>query len=312
MLFYVHGTDHYRIKEKINELKTGFVKKRDKANLNTVNLDGEKIDLSHLIQEVMTTPFLGEKKMIVVKNIWKNKKAHAELAKFLKEKIDAFDNILVLADLLDSEKHKKFGPRGAIFTLLTKQQYCWQFNLMNNRELSDWVSTYTKKNDIKIDRDASQRLIISSGNDLNQLTSELSKLSAFANGKNITSDDLDSLINTKLDENIFDLIDALGQKNKKRAIELIDSQLKGGNHPLMLLKMFVRQFKIILQVVDGANNTKLKLHPFVFQKASGQARNFQASELLKIYQDLLKIEVKIKKGYENPQLLLDLFVANNC
>jgi len=82
MLFYVHGTDHYRIKEKINELKTGFVKKRDKANLNTVNLDGEKIDLSHLIQEVMTTPFLGEKKMIVVKNIWKNKKAHAELAKF--------------------------------------------------------------------------------------------------------------------------------------------------------------------------------------------------------------------------------------
>ncbi len=86
MIFFIYGTDHYRCQQKSQELKNQFIEKRDKTGLNVVQLDGERLHFEKFQQEALTTPFLSEKKMLVVKNAVQNKKLAGEIHDFLKDR----------------------------------------------------------------------------------------------------------------------------------------------------------------------------------------------------------------------------------
>jgi DNA polymerase III subunit delta len=318
MIFSTYGTDHYQVSEKLKELKNGFIEKRDKAGLNVINLDGESITLEQLQQEALTTPFLSEKKMIVIKNLISNKKIGKEIAKFLEENESRIDNILCFVDFVDPTKVKadrsnKLLLTGNLFKYLSPQKYVWEFNLMNQRDLENWLRQYTTKNYINIDQKAITELAIRAGNDLFQLTSELTKLSAFKNKDVITIDDVKMMASSAFSDNIFSLVDSIGNKNKKLAIKLVSDQINFGSHPLMVLSMISRQFKIILKTKDdNASAVSAKIHPFVFNKAKTQGQNFTKDKLIAIINDVLNIERELKSGERNPELLLDVFLTKNC
>ena len=318
MIFFIYGTDHYRGQEKLKELKDGFIQKRDKGGFNVINLDGEEIGLDQLKQEIMTTPFLSEKKMVVVKNIFQSdKKMEKPLAEFLKERENKTDNIVCFVDFFDPQKiklppNKKISLAGPLFKYLASQKFVWEFNLMNNPALNHWLKKYLASREIKIENEATRELALLAGNDLNNLVSEIDKLMAYRNGQIIRIEDVKNLTNAKFDENIFNLIDALSQKNKRLALKLTSDQLNSGVHELSILKMISRQFKILLQVKSGANNSTLGLHPFVFKKALGQVKNFTPEKLVAIFKALIELESQLKTGHKNPELLFDLFIAKNC
>ncbi|MFA4871710.1 MAG: DNA polymerase III subunit delta [Patescibacteria group bacterium] len=320
MIFFIYGTDQYRCQEKLKELKNGFIQKRDKGGFNVINLDGEEIGLDQLKQEIMTTPFLSEKKMVVIKNIFSSdKKIEKPLAEFLKEKEseNKIDNVICFIDFFDPQKiklppNKKISLAGPLFKYLASQKFVWEFNLMNNPALNHWLKKYLVNRNIKIENEAVKELALLAGNDLNNLVSEIDKLMAYRNGRIIRIEDVKTLTNGRLDENIFNLIDALSQKNKKLALKLTSDQLNSGVHELSILKMISRQFKILLQVKSGANNSTLCLHPFVFKKALGQVKNFTPEKLVVIFKALIELESQLKTGHKNPELLFDLFIAKNC
>ncbi len=311
MIFFIFGTDHFRCQEKLRELKTGFIQKRDQTGLNVVLLDGEKLTPDELRQEAMATPFLSEKKMVVVKNVLSNKKISSEIADFLKEKKDKIDNVVCFLDLLNPEKKKDFT--GPLFKLLDKEKFKWEFNLLPPREVVLWLKNYIAKNNLQIEPQAVFALSNASGNDLFQLSSELDKMTAYRNGRMIRVEDVQELVRVKDDENIFNLVDAFGQKNKSLALKLTAGQLVTGNHPLVLLGAISRQFKILLKIKSGAKSAaEIKIHPFVFQKALSQSQGFSLENLKQIQNDLLSLEQQLKSGNKNPELLFDLFIMRHC
>lgn len=308
MLFFIYGTDHYRVNQKLKEVKEGFIQKRDKSGLNVISLDGEKLEFDQFQQEVMTTPFLGEKKMIIVKNLLKNRKSTNSVLEFLKTKKE-IDNMVVFVELLNPEK--KAVPTGALFNYLKKQKYSWGFNQFKNHELKKWLTKYLTENKIKIEPKAIDELTIVVGNDLNQMTLEIKKLSAYKDGDIIKVEDVKQLVKAKYNDNIFELVDAIGQKNKNQALRLVSDQLNSGSHPLSVLTMIIRQFRILLNLKDNPKNT-MKLHPFVFKKTSTQSKNFSQEKLKTIYQELLEMESQLKSSSKNPELLFGLFIMKNC
>ncbi len=318
MIFTILGTDHYLVSQKLKELKDGFIQKRDKAGLNVVNLDGESLILAQFQQEALTTPFLSERKMIVVKNILANKKISVELIDFIKNNRDRIDNIICFVDFIDPDKNKtdrknKLSLTNKLFKYLSSGEYVWEFNLMKGRDLENWIKKYTDNQSIKIEPTTIKELAIKVGSDLFQLTSELDKLSAFKSNEIITAKDVKDMVISKFDDAIFNLVDALGGKDKKTALKLMSNQLNFGTHPLMIISMIARQFKLILKTKgDKTSAVKLKLHPFVFSKVKTQGQNFTTKQLIKIINEILEIEKHLKSGEKNPELLLNLFIIKNC
>jgi DNA polymerase-3 subunit delta len=318
MIFFIYGTDHYRCQQKLNELKTGFKEKRDPSGLNLVSLNADNLDFDAFRQEAFSVPFLSEKKMIVIKNALANKKLEKTIAEFIKDSETKIDNILCFIDFLDPikyrpSKNKSLELSGPLFKLLTKQKFHWEFNLLNNLELAGWLKDYLQKNQIHFEPAAINKLIISSGNDLQALVIEIAKLSAYKKNGSVTAGDVNNLVQAKFDENIFNLIDALGQKKRQLALKLISDRLNSGTHPLMLLSLISRQFKILIRAQNPkATAQNLGVHPFVLLKARQQGRNFSSDQLKNIFQALIKLDSQLKSSAVNPELLLNLFVAKNC
>jgi len=256
--------------------------------------------------------------MVIIKNSLGDKKLGKEIVNFLKENTTRIDNIICFIDFIDSEKNKvdkknKLNLTNELFKYLSKLEYTWEFNLIKGRELENWIKKYTINHNIKIEDSAIRELTIRIGNDLFQITNELAKLSAYKLNENINTADIKTHITSNFDDNIFALVDTLGNKDKKNALKLITNQLNFGTHPLMIVSMINRQFKLILKTKsETASATNLKIHPFVFSKVKNQGNNFTASSLIKIINEILDLEKQIKSGEKNPELLLDLFITKNC
>ena len=114
------------------------------------------------------------------------------------------------------------------------------------------------------------------------------------------------------------VVDALGNRNGKRASLLLQQKLNEGTDPLYLFSMFVRQFRLLIQVKELADAgyrpqgiaREIKQHSFVVGKLFQQARGFSMAELEQIYEHLLDIDIAVKTGEADIRTALDLLVAN--
>lgn len=132
----------------------------------------------------------------------------------------------------------------------------------------------------------------------------------------ITAEDVQLLSPYAAEANIFDLVDALGNRNGRRAAELLQKKLDEGAEPFLLFSMFVRQFRLLLQVKElveeglraPAISKELRLHSFVAGKMVQQSQSFSLEQMERIYGHLLEIDVRVKTGQSDMITALNLLV----
>jgi DNA polymerase III delta subunit len=105
------------------------------------------------------------------------------------------------------------------------------------------------------------------------------------------------------------MVDALGQRNRSRAIQLFNQHIKKGEDESHLFSMFIYQIRNLIKVKSGPM-AKLDMHPFVIKKTNQQARNFSFEDLKKIYQKLLEIDLDVKTGKTDIKTALEMFIAS--
>ncbi len=205
-----------------------------------------------------------------------------------------------------------------VFKKLVKEKYAQEFKLLDNKKLEDWIKKRVAQAQGKIQEAAIKILAGLVGSDLWQINNELTKLLAYKNGQEIEPADIYLFVRGKFDDNIFNLVDAIGERNKARALKLLNDQLAGDVHFAYILTMIIRQFRILLKIksalAESAGNQyalakDLGLHPFVVKKAMSQTLKYNLGQLKKIYQKLLALDFKIKTSQAAPKVLLDLLVA---
>jgi len=149
------------------------------------------------------------------------------------------------------------------------------------------------------------------------MNNEILKLVNYKNRKTINKEDIEFLIKSKIETDIFKTIDALAEKNKKQALNLLHKHLEKGDSPLYLISMINYQFRNLLIIKDLIEKAKpynvisktSGLHPFVVKKSYSQSQKFSFQELKKIYQKIFQIDFQIKTGRIQPEAGLDLLIA---
>jgi DNA polymerase-3 subunit delta len=321
MIIFLYGEDTYRSTQKLNEIKAKFQKEVDSTGLNQISLDGAVLKFEEFNQHIKASPFLARKRMIIIKNLIssnKSKEIQKEIVKLLdNEMIDAKDdNIIVFWEEAD---HSKSKSKNALWDRLVKEKLAQEFKPLTPTQLNQWLNKEAKTRQLNFEKEALPLLAAKVGNDLWQMVNELDKLANFKKDQLIRPADIESLVKAKFDDDIFKLIDALGNNNKKQALKLIADQLDSGANEIYLLTMLSRQFRTLLltkdiqavnpQISKAQLSQELQIHPFVAQKALWQTKNFTLNQLKIIYQLLLDIDFKIKTSSLKPKLLFDLFIA---
>ena len=314
MLIFLYGEDDYRSRQKLNKLKEKFQAK-DTSGMNLQELDGHRVELAELKNAIQAAPFMSDKRLVIVENILakKDKNLHESVADLLSSGLPE-SSVVVFWEASVPDKRKK------LFKVLIKEGKAEEITLLTGQALNKWISGEVADRTGKINLEAVNKLAAYVGNDLWQMSQEIDKLIIYKKGQEIVAEDVDVLVKAKLDTNIFNFVDALGQQDKDQALKLLHDQLASGEHALYLLTMITYQFRNLLIVKEllekGRDQRSLskeaKMHPFVAQKTAQQTRNYSLASLRMIYRKLLDLDQAIKTSRIEPRLGLDLLVVGLC
>lgn len=340
MFYLLHGDDEFSSREHLKKLR-----QQGDFGFNQDTFDGTTADLKNIVMSSDTQPFLSEQRLVVVEGLPKKRRGESTTAapqeestkstkgkrgkkagkggtltraayeKALAEHISQMPESTVLILLVD-EALDKAHP-----LVKAADQYgkAIQSTQPKGTQLNRWIANRAKGLEVKITPDASALLANFIGNQLRLLANELNKLATYVGpGGTITATEVRTLSAQVQEARIFDLTDALAQRNRKQALNILHDLLADGEAPLKLIGLITSQVRTLLLVKELAQKgmrggqvaSALSIAPFVAEKALRQVNNFDARQLERIYRQLLDTDAALKRSRMEPEMALDLLVIN--
>jgi DNA polymerase-3 subunit delta len=318
MVIYIYGEDAFRSRLYLKEQVEKFKQARDPQGYNLVFVDGKKSEPGRILTEVLSVPFLAQKRLIVVENILSSsdKELLAELITRIKNKTTPESNVVIF---WQGEGLGKVKEIKELETILKKEKYTQEFSLLVGSQLSNWIILEIKKRNAKISNQAVSYLVQNAGFDMWFLNSLLDQLSAYAPDREIGLADVNVFLEEKIDDNIFNMVEAVVLDNRKQAYKLLEEQRRLGEDDFKIFGLVVWQFRILLMmrsVFEQQDNVtsdfmakQLSLHPFVVKKNMSLVKRYTKKQLINIYDQLLDMDIKAKTGQADLGLMLDLLIS---
>ena len=97
---------------------------------------------------------------------------------------------------------------------------------MYDNQISGWIRARLENENFIIDNKASFMLFEFLGNDLNKIVNQIEKLKIISKDKKITDHLIEKNIGFSKDYNIFELRNAIGEKNLEKAINKLNRNIK--------------------------------------------------------------------------------------
>jgi len=313
MIIFLYGEGTYRAGQKLKEIVEHY-KKIHKSGLNLKYFNcqdkSDQVIFDDFRDEIRQTSIFKEKKLAIITNPFSN-------FDFKKKFLAARKDFINSQDIILFYEQGKVNQKDSLFTFLKKNAKRQEFELLGGQRLKIWIEKEFEKYKTQIKSEAIEKLIEYIDNDLWRMSQEIRKLVSYKNKKQIKTKDIELLVKPKIETDIFKTTNAVSQKNKKQALELLHKHLEKGDSPLYLLSMINFQFKNLLIIgelieKDNPYNAIFKksgLHPFVVKKSYFQSQKFTFQELKKIFQKIFQVDLDIKTGRIEPKKALDMFIA---
>lgn len=313
MFYLFHGDDDFSKQETLARLieRAGD---RQLVDLNTQRLDGKGLTAQALMTACSVMPFLAPFRLVLV-NDWLTNKPSAAERKLVFDYLPSLPPSTRLV-FLESATIPSNNPLLQLANADGKG-VVRLFERPKGASLDRWIVEQVRARGGDIAPQAVQLLSTNVGNDLALLTTEIEKLTLYRGSERIQSADVTRLSPYLAEANIFELVDAIGNRNGRVAVQLLQQSLAEGGDPFYLFSMVARQFRLLLQTraaLDAGTRPEalaetVGMHPFVAQKVARQARSFSLDQLKAIYRHLLDIDVRVKTGQTELVTALDLLVA---
>jgi len=327
-LFY--GQDEPTLKGRLQDFLNKF-SKPGTADLNLTRLDGRVIQSGDIISAAAALPFLADERIVIVENMTDSTSGRevAEQLSAILPGLPDWARIAFVETGFDGDPHKgSFGDSNQVKARrpALKKMIAAIENDPRGRVLSfdlprspaQWMIKRAQRYSARIEPAAAQELADRVGEDLTLADVEIAKLAAYVNGERpITVDDVTLLTPYTPEAGVFDLVDALSLLRGDEALHLLRDLLQEGEPPLLLYGMIVRQYRLLLMMkeqlergatVPAAGKT-IGAHAFVAKKLAGQVPRYSLESLEAIYRFLLETDLNIKTGVTEPELALEIFIA---
>ncbi len=303
MIILLYGKDTYRKKEKLDKIIEQY-KKKFPSGLNIKFVSDNK-SFSDVTDKQIS--MFGEKKLVVINDSFNKSLLKESISKNI-DSLKKSDDIIVLFE-------ESITKSDSLLKKVIKSDCLVQeFNLLPRSGVLTFLKKEVKNKQGEISDEAMQTLIDYTGNDLWRLKNEIDKL--FSYSSKITEDDVKKLVKPEIETNIFKTIDALAERDKKKATGLIYEHIVNGDHALYIISMIVYQFRNLLivrsMIDEGVPSEKFSqlsgIHPFVARKTGFQASKFSGERLKQIYNRLFEIDTKVKTGQLDPVMAIHLII----
>ena len=316
VIIILYGDNEFEIEQTIQTIQEKMGDP-SMASMNTTRLDGRRAFLDELRTAAYAIPFLVNRRLVILESPLSQCKSKDTREKFVEilEKTPDSTALVVI-------EHQDLNPKNKPHWLLkwgreNKQRvHIRDCTIPRGREMEKWIRQQAKQRGGEFTQEAAGVLASLVVDEPRIITNEIEKLLAYANYQRaVEPDDVEYLTAPVQQPNIFDMVDAVGSRNERLALELLH-KLLDERDPLSIFAMITRQFRLLLlareQIDLGALQhevaSTLKIHPFVAQKLSKQAQNFELPVLEAIFRRLVEVDHRIKTGQVDGITALDTLI----
>jgi len=290
MLYFFTWNSDFLVKEQVKAWKDRFISKFWEFNLVHIK-NIEIVDNNFLIENITSTSFLSEKKLIIIDL---DEKVSDEKQNFFIKLLNKIpDDNIILFNTVNSDKRTK------LYKELKKQS---EFKEFNTKDESDLHSIISNKYWNKITPKWINTIIKYKSWNLNKIISEIDKLLIIFS--KIDSKEIIEHIVPELEESIFQIIDNLLNKETLIALKKIDTILNDTsiyafyNNLIANLRtsVYIKKLKKIKKNSSEISNI-LNLWNRTFLINKNNKINY--NELEKLYINLIEIDKKMKSWLLN-------------
>ena len=214
---------------------------------------------------------------------------------------------------------EEVDKRGKMYKQVKKFGSVVEFKRQTDAVLMQWILGKLKKENKRITRPVMELFLDKTGTDMELITQELEKLLCYTMEKDvIEAADVEAICANQINGKIFDMVDAIGRKEQKKALDLYYDLLMLKEPAMRILYLVTRHFQILMQLRDmtgkGFDNkqmaAKAGVPEFAVRKYLGQAKSFSLAQLEEIVRASVQTDENIKTGQMADQLAVELLIIS--
>ena len=159
------------------------------------------------------------------------------------------------------------------------------------------------------------------GGNLWIMSGEITKLTLFTGGRRIETEDINKVVSSAQEANVFAMVDAILDFKVGVAEKLLEQLLQQGASPAYLLVMLSRQVRLVVRAKELRRQRKPEAEiqsrlglksEYPLRKTLEQAQRYPLDRLKSVYKRLLQADLSIKTGKYDGGLALNLLIADLC
>ena len=313
--FFLFGSEDY-LKDKILNVLLKKFSSDDSSDFDTVKFYADDTTAAIVVEQLEMMPFLGEYKIVVLKNFDNFRKSDKDtIAEYLKNPVES--SILIL----DSAKADK---RTNIFKIINKLAISVECKSPYGfQDILLWLKNELSSKDVRMDNETAN--LFASYIQPNYLiaSNELEKLIiASNNSKIITAEDVAECVGRSRSNSIFDLQNALGEKDLRKSLIILENLLSNNESAIFIITMLTTFFRNIWKILilrknkireSEISSAYLKDIFYSFREDYLKySRNYNIRSVRVAFSHLLKTDIALKSIDIKEIILLETLIFNIC
>lgn len=283
--YYIDVISKYIEKKVLSEEEKGF---------NQMVLYGRDVSVEDIISNAKRYPMMAEKQVVIVKEA-------QDLSRTIENLVGYAENPQPTTILVFCYKYKTLDKRKKLAKAVAKTGVLFESKKLYDNQVPDWIKRVLAGKGYTITPKAAQILVEFLGNDLGKVNNELEKLQLILKpGEQITPQLIEENIGISKDFNNFELQNAIGAKDIKKAFAIIQyfSQNPKNNPLVMTVSLLYSFFSKLLKYHALSNKgdaaKALGVHPFFIKDYQTAARNYPMKKVSAIISAIREVDMKSK------------------
>lgn len=311
-IYLFFGDEQYLIKQYVNNLVNAVMP--DRNSMSFSHYISDKCDVNSICSDAVTMPFFDEFKVALIEDSGYFNSSNDKIKDMIPEIGE--QNILIFSEMNVDKRTSTYKAAAKYGTVL-------EFATPSEDDLIKWVIGRFTKDNIRIQNGVPEMLVSVAGENMLNLSNEVEKLSCYAMNKGtITLEDIGLLCNSKIEDKIFEMCDAIGRHDSRTAISRYNDLVALKTSPMMIISMISRHFRILSQLsfIQSGKDKKmaakdkaalLGIKSFAVNKYLTQLNNQTTSDLLRKSELCMAADFAVKSGQMSDinsaeKLILDL------
>ena len=317
-VYFIYGEESYLKEYYVKKLKDKLINSAF-ADFNFHQYESNNSSMDDILQSAQMLPMMDEYTLILVHDYPLNKSSADvdALKEFFKDIPEScvlvfwFDSIDI-----DTKKDSKWKSIEAAFS---KAGSSVNLEKRSETDIAKLLVNSAKKRNCTINMNNARYLISVSGNDIQTLFSELEKICAYANSREITKQDIDSLAVKSLQARVYDLSKYILSSNSDGAFSVLNTLFAQKEEPISILAVisscYIDMYRVKCAKTANVNENELaqfysyKGREFLIRNASRDCRNITFKALRESIDALQKTDELMKSSSIDKNLLLEETVA---